>query len=146
MRKSAFLGILAVALFFLGPLLSAHALPQETGKYADAKEVLGKLADALEGFIEKMDAADGAAAIVESLDAFTNTMSGLVPGLNAIRQKYPELKDESTHPEELKPLLQRVNADFAGMMKAYGKVKESLDDPSVKASDDKYKEVMSQLK
>ena len=146
MRKCVFLGLLAAGLFLSCPLLSGHGLPQDSGKYADAKEVLGKLADALERFIEKMDAAEGTDAIVECLDAFTASMTELVPGLTGIREKYPELKDESTHPEELKPLLQRVNTDFAGMMKAYGKVKENLDDPSVKASDDKYKEVMSKLK
>jgi uncharacterized coiled-coil DUF342 family protein len=145
-RKSVWMGVVAVALFLFSPLLSGNGAPQEKGQYDDAKAVLGELAAALESFIENMEAAEGAEAIAECLDEFTASMSELVPGLNEIREKYPELKDESTHPEELKPLLQRVNKDFAGMMKAYGKVKENLSAAAVKESDDRYKEVMAKLK
>lgn len=146
MRKSVWIGILAAGLFLFSPLLSGNGVPRETGKYDDARAVLGELAAALESFIENMEAAEGAEAVAGCLDGFTASMSELVPGLNEIREKYPELKDESTHPEELKPLLQRVNKDFAGMMKAYGKVKENLSDAAVKESDDRYKEVMAKLK
>ena len=145
-RKNFWMGTVAAGLFLLTLILSGNGVPQETGKYDDAKAVLGKLAAALESFIENMEAAEGAEAIAECLDGFTASMSELVPGLNEIREKYPELKDESTHPEELKPLLQRVNKDFAGMMKAYRKVKENLRDAAVKESDDRYEEVMARLK
>ena len=145
-RKNFWMGTVAAGLFLLTLILSGNGVPQETGKYDDAKAVLGKLAAALESFIENMEAAEGAEAIAECLDGFTASMSELVPGLNEIREKYPELKDESTHPEELKPLLQRVNKDFAGMMKAYRKVKENLSDAAVKESDDRYEEVMARLK
>ncbi len=146
MRKRVGIGVLAAGLFVFTPLFSTHGVPQETEKYADAKEVLEKLAAALERFVEDMNKADNSKAISECLNAFTVSMSELVPGLNEIRQKYPELKDETTHPDELKPLLKRVDKNFAGMMRAYGKVKENLSDPAVKESENRYKEVMAQLR
>lgn len=145
-KRNTWTGILLAGLFVASPFLLGHGIDQEAGKYADAKAILEKLASALELFAQDMNAAENTTAIAECLEVFTASMTELVPGLTGIREKYPELKDETTHPEELKPLLHRVDKDFVEMMKAYGKVKENLDDPSVKASDDKYKEVMSKLK
>jgi hypothetical protein len=123
----------------------SRSVYDEETKYADAKTVLENLAASLETFVEEMDRAENSKTVARVLDGMAEGMKELLPEINAIREKYPELKSEDTHPEELKPLLQRIDKDFRAMMKSYGKVKEHIDDPAVKAADEKYKEVMSDI-
>ena len=114
--------------------------------YADAKAVLEPFAGALETFVARMEEAATAAAVAAAVNALADEMARLIPELNAIRAKYPELADERTHPEELKPLLARIDKDFQNLMKAYHKVGEYREDPAVQAADARYREVMSGLK
>lgn len=114
-------------------------------KYEDAKVVLTDLAVLVEGFTGNMNEAEEAEEIARVLNKFTESMEGLVPKINEIRKKYPELDSEDTHPEELKPLLQRVDKGFQGMMGAYAKVNANIEDPAVMEADTKFKEVMASL-
>jgi hypothetical protein len=116
-------------------------------KYDDAKKVLESLAEAIETFIENVSKAEDVATIAKGLDEFAETMKELVPKINEMTVKYPELKDETKHPEELKPLLGRIEKDFQEMMEAYGaKVRPNIEDPAVKAAVEKYEKVMSGMK
>jgi hypothetical protein len=142
----------SVILLFIGLLLSYGAysygnvfFPQEK-KYEDAKMVLTDLAVLIEAFVGNMGEVDQPEDIAKVLDTFAESMKELVPEIRGIRNKYPELGSEETHPEELKPLLQRVDKDFQEMMKAYAKVNANIEDPAVKDADAKYKEVMSGLR
>jgi len=140
-----------LALFALSMALTvvvggAPVYAQEETKYTDAKQVLESLAESLEKFVSDMAAAETADPIAKALDTFTESMETLVPRINEIGDKYPEIKNEDTHPEALKPLLGRVTSDFQQMMKAYAKVMENSEDPAVKQADDRYKQVMSGLR
>ncbi len=84
--------------------------------------------------------------VAEVLDSFAEHMKQLIPKINEIRGKYPELETEDTHPEELKSLLQRIDKDFQEMLKAYAKVREHMENPAVQEADAKYKDVMSGLR
>jgi hypothetical protein len=145
MRKIALATSLTLILFFTGAFSFGNSAFDEESKYADAKTVLENLAGLLETFVENMDKAEDSKSIAKALDGLAQAMKELLPEINEIRQKYPELDKEDTHPEELKPLLQRIDKDFQAMIKSYGKVREHIEDPAVKAADDKYKEVMSGL-
>jgi len=145
MRKHALVISFALLLVFTGVHSSAKTITHQGAKYADAKEVLDNLAELLETFVKDMDQADNAGSIAKALDGLADAMEELLPEVNEIRKKYPELDKEDTHPEELKPLLQRIDKDFQAMMKSYGKVREHIKNPAVKAADDKYKKVMSSL-
>ncbi|MGD9344399.1 MAG: hypothetical protein PVH84_00960 [Candidatus Aminicenantes bacterium] len=145
MRKITLVTSLALILFFTGAISFGAPVSDEETKYADAKKVLENLAGLLETFVENMDKADNPKSIAKALDGFALAMKDLLPEINEIRQKYPELDKEDTHPEELKPLLQRIDKDFQAMMKSYGKVMEHIEDPAVRAADDKFKEVMDGL-
>lgn len=141
----------SVVLLFIGLLLSygeyskGNVSFSQEENYEDAKLVLKVLAVSIEDFVENMNKVDQPEDIAKVLDNFAESMKGLVPKFNEIIEKYPEFKEEDTHPEELKPLFQRIDKDFQEMMKVYGKVNANIDDPAVKEADKKYKEVMSRL-
>ena len=141
----------SILFFLLAGFLFTNSIPSFAGhvnsedKYEDAKPVLTDLAVMIEAFVENMSQADKPEDVAKILDTFAEDMKGLIPLINTIRKKYPELDDEDTHPEELKPLLQRIDEDFRELMKSYAKVNEHLSDPAVKDADTKFKEVMSAL-
>jgi uncharacterized UPF0160 family protein len=146
LTKKIALAISVVAIVSFARAFSfGKPLSREETKYADAKKVLENLANLIETFVTDMDQADNAKNVAEVLDGFAEAMKELLPKIAEIREKYPELDNEDTHPQELKSLLQRIDEDFQSMMKSYGKVKEHLEDPAVKAAEAKYNEVMSEL-
>lgn len=144
-RKIAVATSLIAIVVFTGAFSFGKRLSPEETKYTDAKKVLENLAGLIETFVTEMDKADNAKNIAGVLDGFAEAMKELLPKIIEIREKYPELDNEDTHPQELKPLLERIDKAFQAMMKSYGKVKQHLEDPEVKAADEKYKEVMSGL-
>lgn len=144
-HKTGLAAGLVLVFVFAGSLLFGKGNSPENEKYADAKEVLEKLADRVETFVEGINLVDNAGDVAEVLDSFAEAMKTLVPAIKEIREKYPEIDSQDTHPEELRPLLQRIDEDFQAMLKSYGKVREHIEDPAVKAADDKYKEVMASL-
>lgn len=136
---------LSLLLVFTGVFSFGDSISHEETKYADAKKVLENLAGLIETFVKDMDQAEKSMSVAQVLDGFAEAMKELLPKISKIREKYPELDNQDTHPEELKPLLERIDKDFRAMMKSYGKVNEHIEDPAVKAADEKYKEVMSGL-
>ena len=73
----------------LGSVGFAHA---KQDKYDDVRKVLESLAEVLETFVENMNKAEDAATIAKVVDEFAEAMKGLVPKINEIREKYPDLK------------------------------------------------------
>lgn len=131
--------------FSIGIPSFSHVSVSGGEKYEDARVVLTELAVLLEGFVVSMNEAEKPDDIARVLYKFTEAIEGMLPDIDEIRKKYPELNDEETHPEELKPLVQRIDKDFQAMMKAYVKVNANLEDPVVKEADTKFKEVMASL-
>ncbi len=146
MKRTLFIFLLIGLLFSSGIHSFGYKNTLQDEKYEDAKLVLTDLAVLIEAFVENMNQVDQPKDVAKVLNTFSDSMKELVPKINEIREKYPELKTEDTHPEELKPLLQRIDKDFQDMMKAYAKVKGHMEDPAVKEADAKYKEVMSGLR
>jgi hypothetical protein len=115
-------------------------------KYADAKKVLTQFADLTEDYVKNLNSAEGAEIVAKALDGYTTPMKDVVPELVKILKKYPELKDETTHPEELRPLMKRFNKVFQNLIAASAKVMKYASDPAVQEANKRYKETMSALK
>jgi len=146
MRKSIWSYAL-VSLLIIG-VFPVFGIAQSGDKadYADIKKVFKSFAEMMENFVEKMDSASEADEIAKTLNKFSDGMEKMVPQINEINAKHPEFQDESTHPEELKPLMERIIADFQALMKSYGKVMENIEAPAVKEADSRFQEVMAGLK
>jgi hypothetical protein len=145
MKRTLLIFLLTGLLFSTGIQSFGDENAKGNKNYEDAKLVLTDLAVLIEGFVENMNQANQPKDVAKVLDIFSDSMKDLIIKINEIRKKYPELRTEDTHPEELKPLLQRIDKDFPEMMKAYAKVIENIADPAVKEADKKYKEIMSNL-
>ncbi len=60
-------------------------------------------------------------------------------------KKYPELKDETQRPEELKPLLEKTDELTKKLMAVYGKIGKYANDPKVKAASKRWEKTMALL-
>jgi predicted ribosome quality control (RQC) complex YloA/Tae2 family protein len=115
-------------------------------KYAEARKILVPLAETLEAFVTDITKAEDAKAVAEVLNKLSEAIKELAPKLKEQVEKYPELKNEATHPEELKPLFKRIEKGFKEMIMAFAKVNEYKDDPLVQEALKKYGEVMATFK
>lgn len=116
------------------------------GKYADAKEVLDKYIGANEKFTAALESANSADAVVAALNTLTGTMKAIAPEFKAIETKYPEFKNQDNPPEELKPLMTRLEAAAGKMMAAMQKIAPYASDPKVQEAQAKYGEAMALMR
>ena len=137
MKKVALFAVLAL-IFFAGLVYS-------NGKYAEAKPIVEKMTVSLEKFIANLERAENADAVVSALDAYTNVMKELAPKAKELLKKYPELKDEKTHPEELKPLLKKMDELGKKMFGVLGKIQQFADDPQVKEANKRFMDTMAAM-
>jgi hypothetical protein len=116
------------------------------GKYGEIKPLIEKMGTAFENFILGLEKAEDANAIAAALDAFSKIMKDLAPKMREIVKKYPELKDEATHPEELKPLLKKMDEMGKKMIGLMGKIQQFANDPKVTEANKRFMEAMAAMK
>lgn len=134
-----------VALFAIVGLILWSGVVYGGGKYAEIKPIIEKMVVSFEKFITDMEKADNADAVVAGLDAFTEMIKKLAPKMKEIIKKYPELKDETTHPEELKPLLKKMDELGKKMFGVMGKIQQFANDPKVKEANQRFMEAMAAM-
>jgi hypothetical protein len=135
-----------IALFAVVGLILFAGTVYGGGKYAEIKPIIEKMAVSFEKFITGMEKAENADAVVAALDAFSKVMIDLAPKAKDMLKKYPELKDEKTHPEELKPLLKKVEELGKKMFGALGKIQQFANDPKVKEAYKRFMETMAAMR
>ena len=86
------------------------------GKYDDAVKVHKKFADATENYIGKLEKADSSQDVADAINDFAADIEDITPEMKKIAEKYPELKNPDTVPEELKETKSRM--DSVGMKMA----------------------------
>ena len=77
-------------------------------KYGDVKKTYQKVIKLHDAMAASIENAETAEEIAAALNAFTSEMLRIQPDLLNIIKKYPELKDKETIPEDLKPLMEKV--------------------------------------
>lgn len=94
------------------------------GKYSDLVEVNTEFVNAMEEYITGMEKASSATEMANAINTFADDVEVLAPKMKKVREKYPELKNNDTVPEELKPVQQKaedlqnkVAGSFMNMMK-----------------------------
>lgn len=134
-----------VALFAVSALILFAGFVYSSGKYAEAKPIIKQMTVSLEQFITNLEKAENAGAVVSALDAYTDVMKKLAPKAKALLIKYPELKDEKTHPEELKPLLKKMDELGKKMFGVMSKIQQFANDPQVKAANKRFMDTMAAM-
>ena len=117
--------VLTVVFFLLG--LTACG----GGKYGDVKNVMNEMIDAQEKFAASCENISSADDAVAALNDFTTAIEAIAPKMKEMPEKYPELKDKENPPEELKPLIDKIEAAGQKMSVAMTKLMAYQQDPKV---------------
>jgi Fe-S oxidoreductase len=132
-----------LVLFSIVCLLLCGISAYGNGKYDDVKPVIEKMAKVFEKFIVGMEKADSADAVVAALDAHTKDMTAIAPVVKELMKKYPELKDENNHPEELKPQIQKMEELSKRLVGSMGKLMQYAKDPKVIEAQKRWQKAMA---
>jgi DNA polymerase/3'-5' exonuclease PolX len=73
-------------------------------KYGDIKDVMNSQIDAMEKFVASVEKAGSGKEIADAINAYSDDMKQIIPKMNDLIKKYPEMKGEDP-PPELKDLL-----------------------------------------
>ena len=121
-------------IIFIVLLVFVFAVTVPAKSYEDAEPVIKDLVLSLEKFITGLEKADTAPEIAAVLSEYSKSMNELAPKFSKIIKKYPELNDEKTHPETLKPLISKMESMTKKLMKLFSKINAHMSDPQVKAA------------
>jgi hypothetical protein len=112
------------------------------GKYGEAKNLMNKTLTAMDDFAKDMDKATEAKAVAAGINKFKDAMADLKPKMLALDKKFPELKDETNIPEELKPIMKRMEEMSSKMISASMKAYQFIQDPEVQKAQEELNKVM----
>jgi hypothetical protein len=135
MKKSLF--CIVVCLFvFVGTVYGG-------AKYDDVKPVIEKLTKVFEKLFIGLEKAGSADEVAAALDYAAKEMKTIVPKIKEFEKKYPELKNEKTHPEELKPMLKKFDDLVKRMIGVYAKIAQYANDPKVQEARKRFEKTMT---
>jgi uncharacterized coiled-coil DUF342 family protein len=132
-------GLLVLA---LAVTLAGFFACSKGGKYGEAKELLNKTVTAMEDFAKAMDKATEAKAVAAGINKFKDAMAAIKPRMQALDKKFPELKDETKVPEELKPFIKKMEEMSSKMISASMKAYQFIQDPEVQKAQEELNKVM----
>ncbi len=121
-------------IMFIVSLTFVFVISAPAKSYDDAEPIIKELVLSLETFIKVLEKADTAPEIAVALKGYSKSMNEVAPKFAKIIKKYPELGDEKTHPESLKPLIVKMEDMSKKLIKLFSKINAHMSDPGVKAA------------
>lgn len=118
------------------------------GVYSEVKLLMEKVVLSLEKLTTGLEEAENADDVVAALDNYTNEVLPLGPKMKELIKKYPELKelkDENNCPEELKPIMEKIDKLGERMVGGLAIVQEYANDPKVKEAQIRWLKAMAAL-
>ncbi len=115
------------------------------GKYDDVKPVIEKMTKVFEKFVIGLEKAGSADAVAAAFDYTAKEMKTIAPKIKEFEKKYPELKDEKIHPEELKPLLKKFDDLVKRMIGVFAKIAQYANDPKVQEARKRFEKTMAAM-
>ena len=103
-----------------------------SSKYSDVEEIMNAQVTAMENYISAMEKAENAEDVAASIRGFTSEMKELIPQLNEVMAKYPELSDKQTPPGELQSVSEEMRIQSGNLQGAMIKAMQYMQDPGVK--------------
>lgn len=101
------------------------------GKYDDVIEINTEFITLVETYVAGLDTAGNAAEMAKVMNTFAAGLEKLVPQMNAISDKHPELKNEGQQPPELQASTQKVEAVGKQLAKSVFKTMPHMSDAAV---------------
>jgi predicted nuclease with TOPRIM domain len=127
-------GIMAVSLLSVGC----------GGKYSDVKKVNGEFSTVVKSFSADIEKVENAGDAAKALNKFADNLEELMPKMQALSDKYPELEDETNLPEELQELQAETEEAAQKMVGNMMKLMNYLQDPEVMKAQQRLSTIMQQ--
>lgn len=116
-------------------------------KYGDVKMVLSALIKLYEDFIFKVESVEEPAVISEYIERFSSDIEKLIPEMERLNSKYPELlKFYSEPPSELKYESETLKLLEPALRNTFFKINIYAEDPAVKRSIEKLHKVLEKMR
>ena len=112
------------------------------GKYSDAIALNEEYINIVEDYIADLDKADDAKAAAKAINNFSDKLEKIWPKMQELSEKYPELKDQSAVPEEMKETQKKAEEVGAKMGAAMMKVMPYMQDPEVQKAQKRLGQIM----
>jgi hypothetical protein len=112
------------------------------GKYSDVIKVNTKYVALMERYADDIDKAADAGDVIEAMNRFADGIEPLMPQMDELLVKYPELNDRDKSPKELETSLKKTVAAGEKMIITFQKVTPYLEDPEVKKAFERISSVM----
>ena len=133
--------VIFILLVTVGSGLSIYS----AGKYVHLKPIIKDMVDSLEIFILGMEKAENADAVAAALDKYSEATLKIAPKVKEMMKKYPELKNETNRPKELKPLMDKSDELAKKLIGLFGKISKYAKNPKVKAANERWQKAMASL-
>lgn len=124
-------------------VLSALFFAGCAGKYDDAKQANEQYVRLLERYVADMESSETAQDVADAMNRCSDGLEKVLPTIQQIQEKYPELKQKDTMPKELQALEKRADVVFAKMGNAMMKMMPHINDPDVLKAQQRFEAVMS---
>lgn len=135
-----------LCIFGLGTMLLSLFACSGKGKYAEAKTLLDKQVAVMEDYVSSLEKATSGADVAAAITRYGEATRDLMPQMNALAGKYPDLKNEKEPPAELKPSLDKLKDLGMRMAQASMKSMQYMNDPAVQEAQKKMAESLSSSK
>ena len=112
-------------------------------KYSDAKKINEEFVSIMEDYVSDLEKADDAKTVAKAINRFADGMEDLLPQMQKLSEKYPELKDKSNPPEELKESQQKAEEMSKKMAGSMMKMMTYMMDPEVQEAQKRLGSVMT---
>ncbi len=113
--------------------------------HGDLKLFLGKYIDAMNSYADTMDKASSADDVAGAIDSLASALEEIGPKMKELQTKYPNLNNAKNAPEDLKPLMGKLEGAMKKMMGASMKSAKYATDPKVLEATKKLQEMMQKF-
>ena len=131
-----------VIVLFLSFLTMSFLIIGCGDKYSDAKKVSEEYIALMEGYIADLDKVSNTKDAVRAMNQFADGMEDLWPRMQKLSEKYPEIKDKSNPPEELKETQKRADEMGLKMAGSMMKLMPYMRDPEVRKAQNRLGAIM----
>ena len=132
-----------IIVLFLSLLTMSFLIIGCSAKYSDAEKVSEEYIDLMEGYIADLEKVGNAKDVVRAMNKFADGMEDLLPRMKKLSEKYPELKDKSNLPEELKKTQERAGEMGLKMAGSMMKLMPYMMDPEVQKAQNRLGTIMA---
>ena len=126
--------------------LDISSIYKEAKKYDDARIVIEAFTEITICYIKGLDSATTANAVATALNTYCDDLEPMIPKMKAIEKKYSKEIKGKEPPPELKPALDKFKKAFSQLFNVTSKVMKHGNDLAVKEANERYKQLMSQMK